>query len=162
MEQFRNEDREVRDEAELRELLGRLDRTVEHVETLADNDPTHYTTVEDIAEALGLSPAFVADELRKLHAEHREAKLHSVLRELEEPIHRVERPGLNQSHHSDPIFRLKSVQALVERHHKEPTLPRRDQTENKKAEEFSTRVGMIVLAAVGILGLLAVVAQFLR
>lgn len=127
---------EIPDTETLQNLLARLN-------DIDDWNPitrSEKVTVEDVAEALHLDPEFVAQELEALHKEHREARLAGVIRELEEPLYRVERTG-----HApidplgNPLFKLRSVQILVEKNKVKPFLPRREQKMDR-----SERIGQVL------------------
>jgi len=152
--EFEPEKPTIHDDQELLELLRRLDASKGLVEEITHHDHMPIT-VEDIAEACDLDPDFVAHELRKLHAEHREAKLMGAIKELEEPLYRVERPDTVKPDSLDPIFRLRSVQMLMDRH-KEQNLPRRatKHTPESKASQYVGMliVGLVVLGAVFLMG----------
>ena len=94
--------REIPDLETLHELLTRLN-DVQNVEPALR---TEQITVEDIAEALNLDADYVATELDTILEEHRSARLAGVLREMEEPLFRVERTG-----HSvpDPLGNLSLI-----------------------------------------------------
>ncbi|MDX2065149.1 MAG: hypothetical protein SFX74_05350 [Fimbriimonadaceae bacterium] len=100
-------------------------------------------TVEDIAEALDLPVETVAAELERMHTEDREARLVGVLRELEEPLYRVERPAVTPAETVNPLHRLRSVQTLIERARPVP-LVRRAMTVDAD-ERFGQQLGRWVL-----------------
>lgn len=109
-------------------------------------------TVEDVAEALHLDSEYVARELEALYEEHKEARLAGVIRELEEPLYRVERTGHTPPDPlGNPLFKLRSVQILAERSKARPVLPRRKETVHS-----SERLGQIVSHATLILLLVLV------
>ena len=152
---FREDDRTIHDDQELRELLDRLHASQGLVDEVHAASPEEKVTVEDIAEALGMHPEDVARELARLHQEHREARLHGALKELEEPLYRVERPAVSGGDKLDPIFRLRSVQMLMDRN-KETELLRRPVVKERESKA-SHWVGMlvvwlVVLAAVYLIG----------
>lgn len=132
--------REIVTEDELRSLLLRLDG-LGASETSGEGP----ITVEDVAEALDMDPQHVARELAAMHQERAEARLSQAMRELEEPLYRVERPATTQPHLTDPIFRLRSVRALMERNAGRPRLPRRAIEGDEHAHRMSTLAGAIVL-----------------
>lgn len=139
----------VRSDKELHELLQRLQSGGNNEEQLTSSEPEVYT-VEDIAEATGLHPDHVAKELSEMLREAREARIVDVLRDLEEPTHRVERPSPESVESINPIFRLNSVRALMERNKLEPKLPRRKlmtQSEERQSQVL-TWVVLIILAMI--------------
>lgn len=75
-------------ESELRMLLLEL-----HEEGCTLRERDDEATVEAVAEATGHSADHVANVLQTIRTEDYEARLSRRLRELEEPLHRVERPG---------------------------------------------------------------------
>jgi len=95
---------------ELQRLLNEFDGWTD----LADNAETtdDQVTVEAVAEATGRSRAEVLEALERIRAEDAELRLSLALRELEEPLHRVERPGHAEP---DPLakhFRMPQGQSL--------------------------------------------------
>lgn len=119
----------INDDAELHDLLQRLGNSQGLVDQI-EFEPQHVITVEDVAEATGLSPKLVADELMAILNERREASISDVLRELEAPTYRVERPDVVRPDRLDAVFRTRSVQALMDRA-KEKQLPHRPNVEEK-------------------------------
>jgi DNA-binding transcriptional ArsR family regulator len=115
--------REVPDLDTLQELLSRLNE-VEHYKPVSRSEKI---TVEDIAEALNLDANHVARELEAILEEHRDARLAGVIRELEEPLYRVERAG-HQVHDplGNPLFKLRSVKLLTDKNREKSALPRRE------------------------------------
>lgn len=108
---FEREAEVVHDSEELRELLARLQGEEAELPRRTDK-----VTIHDVAEALGMSSQSVAEVLDQIHAEHHEARVASVLRELEEPLYRVERASpvnADPLGPGNPLFRLKSVQTLA-------------------------------------------------
>lgn len=79
---------------ELRALLERLHAPAPPVE-----QPDHYATVTAVCEATGHTAEEVWRVLEKLREEDMEARLAQRLREVEEPLYRVERPGKSE----DPL-----------------------------------------------------------
>ncbi|MCW5940560.1 MAG: hypothetical protein KF884_13030 [Fimbriimonadaceae bacterium] len=77
---------EVVEEDELRELLDRLHMPPE---LFLDDHLQTKVKITDVVEAT----SFSTGEVRKALADLREERLTRVLRELEEPLYRVERPG---------------------------------------------------------------------
>ncbi len=115
--------REVPDLETLQELLCRLNE----VEHFKPGSRSEKITVEDIAEALNLDADHVARELEAILEDHREARLAGVIRELDEPLYRVERTG-HQVHDplGNPLYKLRSVQILTEKNRVKAELPRRE------------------------------------
>ena len=74
---------------ELVALLERLHDPHSAVEMAVDD----HITVQDVAEATGMPVQDVLDALSKVRDDNYEARLAAKLRELEEPMYRVERPG---------------------------------------------------------------------
>ncbi len=119
----------IQTDADLHELLQRLGRSQGLLDQIVI-EPRQSITVEDVAEATGLSPQVVADELKEMISERREACLSDVLRELESPRYRVERPDTARVDRLDAVFRTRTVQTLMERA-KEKTLPHRPKVVEK-------------------------------
>jgi DNA-binding transcriptional ArsR family regulator len=84
---------DVVETAELRAVLDEL-----HRDLMPELQEDHgHVTLEEIAEATGASPTEVEEAVRRV----RRARMAEVLRELEEPTYRVERPGQAPP---DPMF----------------------------------------------------------
>lgn len=79
------------DPAELRALLERLEPIDEVDRTMAEFDDT--VTVSAVCEATGVEAHVVIDILAEVRERVAEARLVQTIRELEEPLFRVERPG---------------------------------------------------------------------
>ena len=150
-ERVGRQDREITDSTILHELLARL------------NDPDderilsrpEVITVEDVAEALHLDPDFVAEELQAIYEEHRLARLSGVIRELEEPLYRVERPGHSILDQTDnPLYKLRSVQILSERNRGQDVLPRRKKKEEE--DKVTKVVSYVILGSMTLLLILIV------
>ena len=67
-----------------------------------NSDTCDTTTVAAVAEATGHSEAYVQETLERMRDEDLQARLAQTLREMEEPLYRVERPGHTPN---DPIMR---------------------------------------------------------
>lgn len=128
---------------EARALIKRLDNLHREMDTYPEC-PNNHITVEDIAEALHLPVDHVLGELNRMRAEDSQAHFNQVLRELEEPLHRVERPGTAQSDRLDPIFRTKTVTQLMERA-QQKELPRRKVVVNDSENEFGHKLGRFMI-----------------
>ncbi|MFZ4506969.1 MAG: hypothetical protein ACOYON_04645 [Fimbriimonas sp.] len=113
----------------MRELLERIHQRESALAEITQSHPNQ-VTVEDIAEALDLDPEEVARELEQMHREHREARISGVLRELEEPLYRVERPApSSQDSMSNPLLKMRSIRTLSDRLNA-PVLPRRKKVDH--------------------------------
>ncbi|MBS1714838.1 MAG: hypothetical protein JST30_10945 [Armatimonadetes bacterium] len=122
-------------------------------------------TVEAVAEATGRSKSEVLDALERLRAEDAERRLSLALRELEEPLHRVERPGHAEP---DPLaqhFRMPKGQSLS------PLLDdlaRRSKAASKLSRKGKTQpprfdlVGLMIMAVFTALTLVAVLYGLLH
>ena len=142
-----NQLREIPDFDTLHELLSRLNE----VEQFNPVTRTENVTVEDIAEALNLDPEHVARELELILTKHREARYSAVLRELEEPLYRVERTGHTPPDPlGNPLYKLRSVQILAERNREKPIFPRR-KIEETKSDKVSASVGSVMIILVAVL-----------
>lgn len=95
-ERFAQPQEEALTPVELGELLRRLhpDDFQESFERKDD-----FATVSAVCEATGHDPDKVWDALEDIRREDVESRLAQRLREAEEPLHRVERPG----HETDPL-----------------------------------------------------------
>lgn len=99
-------DRRAKVEAE--ELVAVLER-LHDPHSVAEVALDDHITVQDVAEATGLPVEDVLDALSKVRDENHEARLAAKLRELEEPMYRVERPG------PSPIDPLSSLISPIRR-----------------------------------------------
>ena len=161
----RNEEsvlREIPDLDTLHELLARLNEA-EHFQPVSRSENI---TVEDVAEALHLDPDHVANELEMILTEHREARITGVLRELEEPLYRVERTGHTAPDPlGNPLFKLRSVQILAERNRDKSVLPRR-KVQETNSDKLGQHVGrfMVLLIAVlfAVLGIKLLIVMVLQ
>lgn len=118
-----------------------------------------WVTIESICEATGHRPHEVAQILY----EHRRAELASRisdrLRELEEPLYRVERPGHHKPNSSMPGLRVEQVNTILDR-----LLPKQNYINRKKSLEanLSDRIATafaIIIGGVVILVTVALVIQ---
>jgi hypothetical protein len=113
-------------------------------------------TVDDIAEALDLPIEVVEEELRKVYAEHEEARLQGILRELERPLYSVERPGhAPLLHHERPLNSLQSVKILAKQNADKAFIPRRRY--KAECDHETQRIAYVVLLAFLALALLLVI-----
>jgi hypothetical protein len=154
--------REVPDIETLHELLSRLNET----DTFEPVTRSQKITVEDIAEALNLDSDYVAEELEAILEEHRDARLAGVIRELEEPLYRVERTGHSvQEQMDNPIFKLRSVKILTEKNREKVVVPRRILGESH-SERIGNLIGkfmlFLMIAIMVLLGVKAVIAIALQ
>ena len=97
---------------ELQRLLTELEGVGDATALESQDAPDDWVTVEAVAEATNRSTAEVHEALEKLRSEDAEHRLSLALRELEEPLHRVERPGHSNP---DPLaqhFRIPRGQSL--------------------------------------------------
>jgi hypothetical protein len=74
---------------ELRELLERLEEIEPRRELFSES-----VTIAAVAEVTGEAPERLAKMLDRIRREDYEARLSTMLRELEEPLYRVERAGV--------------------------------------------------------------------
>lgn len=142
---FEREANVVHDGEELRELLLRL-----HGEESELPRRTEKVTIHDVAEALGVTPESVAEALDQIHQEHHEARVASVLRELEEPLYRVERASpvnADPLGPENPLFRLKSVQTLAAMSRKKVEL---EVETSQEAPSASRHIGNAILIGMAI------------
>ncbi|MBX7134612.1 MAG: hypothetical protein K1X67_18235 [Fimbriimonadaceae bacterium] len=87
-----NEELDARAKVEAEELIPLLER-LHDPHAVPEVIQEEQVTVQDVAEATGLPINEVLDALAKVRDENHEARLAAKLRELEEPMYRVERPG---------------------------------------------------------------------
>lgn len=93
------------------ELTALLHELHEPDSWLSDQDDDN-VTVSAVAEATGHSETEIQELLERLREEDKEIRLSRALREMEEPLYRVERPGPTPH---DPLaahFRLRPGQSL--------------------------------------------------
>lgn len=157
-----NQLREVPDLDTLHELLTRLNS----FEAFEPVSRTEKITVEDIAEALHLDPDDVALQLETILDEHREARIAGALREMEEPLFRVERPGHFQAGPLDnPLHKLRSVQILMSRNQDRKSVPRRSIQETKPdhlGHLFGRFMIILMFVLFAILGAKIVIAMIMQ
>ena len=138
---------ELESDFELRDLLLRLENFSAEGDVLSKRD-RDVVTVEDVAEALGLEPDFVAAELADMRRQDVEARLVGVMRELEEPLYRVERTSPELRAEANPLLKLRSVRELMERNRRTFELPRRPSQsaeEVRREREHSQRTLYILI-----------------
>lgn len=136
------------------ELLPLLERL--QTPHLPKELPDDYATVAAVAEAIGCSESEVWDALNNLRNEDLEARLAERLREAEEPLYRVERPGLNPE---PPTFigRQRAFQSILDT--LPPLNPQKRSTVAKKmesAEERASRWAAWLILALTLLMFLVV------
>ena len=83
--------------AEIRQVLEELHSRVGLNDRVEEARTADATIIADISEATGFPLQMVCDAVEAVKRGDREAEISRVLRELEEPLYRVERPG-----HSTP------------------------------------------------------------
>ncbi len=151
---------EIASDEELRILLERLQRAESLEEETARYHQIGKITVEDVAEAVGMHPDVVAQELDAMHQEWMEARVSGVLRELEEPLYRVERPGTEiKSGLDSPLLRLKSVQTLAGKLREDSKITRKKIDHSPSKQD--RLIANFILAGFGILfGILAIKAVY--
>lgn len=146
---------------ELRTLLERLGEV--DLEPPGSEEPT----VEDVAEALGHEPQFIENMLREQRAIDRESRISEALREMEEPLYRVERPGLNQSDpmsRHNPIHRQRVITTILD-HLPRADHPKRRQkvTEDTKHDHAMRAFAYLFLTAMALIFVaLAIKAAVMR
>lgn len=141
------------------ELTALLSELHEPDSWMGEEDDDH-VTVSAVAEATGHSETEIQDLLERLREEDKEIRLARALREMEEPLYRVERPGPTPH---DPLaahFRLRPGQSLS------PLLDglaKKRKTAKKVAEDKSSElVGRIILYVFAGLFLALCLAALLR
>lgn len=150
----------IHDDAELNVLLQRLGKSQGLVDEIVQAEPEHRVTVQDIAEATGLTAEYVEKELQLMLAEQREAKLSRVLRELEEPLYRVERTDVVQPNKVDAVFRTRTVQMLMDRAKQMP-LPQRPKFVDQPSK-LGQLLGMTLVWLVVSAGGIAILVSILK
>lgn len=119
-------------------------------------------TVTDIAEAVGLSTSDVENALRRIRGS-REAELAKVLRELEEPLYRVERPGFAPP---DPLsrhipWRAQELNSSILNDVPKPVIRtvrgKLKKKEDEAHEKVSNWIAVVILGLFGLLMVLVIV-----
>lgn len=131
---------------ELRDVLDEL-----HNDLQPDLAPERTrVTLEEVAEATDMPLQAVEEAVRRV----REARMAAVLRELEEPLYRVERPGtppvdpfLSQRYSRDTFSSLLERHAEPEVKPKKPTQAKKTLHENV-TDHLATLVAVLVVIAV--------------
>ncbi len=143
---------EIENDDELRHLLHRLDNFSGEEEVVSRRS-RDVITVEDVAETLGLDPDFVATELADMRRQDLEARLVGVMRELEEPLYRVERTSPELRQEANPLLKLRSVRELMERNRRAIELPRRpsQSPEELRREREQSQRTLFILIGIAIL-----------
>jgi hypothetical protein len=107
-----NESTRITDPEVLNELILRLGR----VEASRPESQEESVSVTDVAEALDQNPVEVTRALQEILRERARERVITALREIEEPLYRVERPGHSPTiEHQDPLMRIRIVQELTAR-----------------------------------------------
>jgi len=143
---------ELESDTELRDLLIRLDNFSADGDSFSERH-RDVVTVEDVAEALGLEPNFVAAELADMRRQDIEARLVGVMRELEEPLYRVERTSPELRRDANPLLKLRSVRELMERNRPQLELPRRPKqsAEELRREREQSQRTLFILIGIAVL-----------
>lgn len=138
---------EVLNEAELRLVLERLDAVHEPIV----EDVDHHATVAAVCEATGASRARVWEILEQIREDDLEARIALRIREAEEPLFRVERPG----HTSEPIStarlstRRRTFESLLDHvkrdHDTKGKVPRKETMDNRAFEFMAICFGFLVV-----------------
>jgi len=137
------------------EELTTLLRRIEEFEQLTSREPDVVATVDAVCEATGAHPNRVRDLLEQIRREDIESRLAQRLREAEEPMYRVERPGFE----TDPLSRHtylgreRTLTTLLE------TLPRPDRPTTRRPlklvetpeDRIASRLALMVLAMIALL-----------
>jgi len=142
---------------ELREVLDEL-----HRELQPDLSPEQTrVTLEEVAEATGMPLASVEAAVRRV----REARMAAVLRELEEPLYRVERPGTPPV---DPFmaqrFSRDTFSSLLDQHGQleEPSNKQRPKLKKSVHENVTDHLATLVAGLVVIAVILFLILTILR
>lgn len=101
--------------AELRALLEKMEPIDEVDRAMGEFDDT--VTVGAVSEATGMRPEDVMDILSEVREQMAEARMADAIRELEEPLFRVERPGHatpDGSRHLPPLSRARLFSSLLD------------------------------------------------
>lgn len=143
---------ELESDGELRDLLIRLENFSADGDSFSERH-RDVVTVEDVAEALGLEPNFVAAELADMRRQDIEARLVGVMRELEEPLYRVERTSPELRRDANPLLKLRSVRELMERNRPQLELPRRPKqsAEELRREREQSQRTLFILIGIAVL-----------
>ncbi len=143
---------ELESDTELRDLLVRLENFSADGDSFSEWH-RDVVTVEDVAEALGLEPNFVAAELADMRRQDIEARLVGVMRELEEPLYRVERTSPELRRDANPLLKLRSVRELMERNRPQLELPRRPKqsAEELRREREQSQRTLFILIGIAVL-----------
>lgn len=149
---------EERDTVTPLELTALLSELHEPDSWMGEEDDDH-VTVSAVAEATGRSETEIQELLERLREEDKEIRLSRALREMEEPLYRVERPGPTPH---DPLaahFRLRPGQSLS------PlldSLAKKRRVRKVVEDKSSELVGRIILYVFAGLFLVLCLAAFLR
>ena len=148
MDKSESGSRPITDPAVLTELVRRLGN-VEPRRTSSDPD---HVCVTDVAEALGVTSAEVSRELDRIQDERHRERVSVALREIEEPLYRVERPGHGPTvAHQDPLMRIRTVRDLSARHTEtsQPNKPVERKSPDRATKISAFFANVILLLVVG-------------
>ncbi len=144
---------------ELRDVLQRLSG----VDQGEIPHPDGYVTAEAIAEATGYTVESIQEILDHLRDQDRQAELARRLRELEEPIYRVERPGIPPNDPLstyNPMRRTQMMSDLLDSlpHPDRPKVKRKLNIPEDRVSKMLTTVVLAIFVVVFVaLSLIAVV-----
>ncbi|MFM9871855.1 MAG: hypothetical protein ACKVQS_00155 [Fimbriimonadaceae bacterium] len=147
---------------ELREVLQNLEEQELRLEAHEASPYDDWVTIKAICEATGHSENEIEGVLYDIRRANLASKISERLRELEEPLYRVERPGHSRPDPSAPALRIAQIDTILDkllpvnqkhvRRHKnlEPTLS------DRIASTIALIIGLIVV--VGTIGLIVMTA----
>lgn len=141
---------------ELRPLLEQL-----HSPETSVHQVDERATVAAVSEATGLPETQVWDALHKLRSEDLQARLAERLREAEEPLYRVERPGFTAE---TPTFlgRQRAFQSILDTvprldSQKQAKLAPKQETADERASRWAARLVLafmlLMFAVVGVVAI---------
>lgn len=134
---------------ELHALLHRLH--ADEYEQALEDGPDDHATVSAVCEVTGHSPQRVLQILEDIRREDRESRVAERLREIEEPLYRVERPGADTDPLNKPTFAnrqrvFQSILDTVPRPEGKIKVNRKEQVTAQ--DKLSSWIGMIVVLLV--------------
>jgi len=127
---------------EVRRLLERL----EGIES-AEEPTDIFATVNAVCEATGESPALVRQLLDDIRREDLAARVTTKLRELEEPLYRVERPGFETRESATQTYlaRQRTLNTILDREIVPKRKPADKPAPKTPAERMSALAAFVVL-----------------
>lgn len=102
-------------DAELQAVLGAIEELEFREEAHVASPYDDWVTIDSIAEATGHPESEIERVLFEIRRENMASRISERLRELEEPLYRVERPGHHRPDASAPAIRIAQINTILDR-----------------------------------------------